>query len=602
MQSALDTLRHVFGYDAFRGMQGEIVDHVAGGGDALVLMPTGGGKSLCYQIPALLRAGTAIVVSPLIALMQDQVEALRQLGVRAAFLNSSLEAGEAMAVERDFADGALDLLYVAPERLLTPRFLSLLDNARVALFAIDEAHCVSQWGHDFRPEYRQLTLLHERWPDVPRIALTATADAPTRREIVERLALDEARQFVSSFDRANIAYTVVGKQDSKRQLVDFLAARRGQSGIVYCLSRRKVEQTAEDLVAKGLVALPYHAGLDARLRAEHQRRFLREDGIVMVATIAFGMGIDKPDVRFVAHLDLPKSLEGYYQETGRAGRDGDPADAWMAYGLGDAVLLQKMIEESESGEERKRLERRKLDALIGYCESTGCRRQTLLAYFGEAHPGDCGHCDNCLSPPKSWDGTVAAQKALSCVYRTGQRFGAAHVIDVLRGADTQKVRQFGHDTVSTYGVGADLDAKQWRSVFRQLVAGGWLQVDIEGHGALRLTATSADVLKGNAALMLRAEPERAPRSRRDAGARASAEAVSDLPIEAQARFEALRQWRSEMARTQNVPAYVIFHDATLRQIALAEPGDLDTLSHVQGVGAAKLERYGRAVLDTLADA
>lgn len=600
MQSALDTLRHVFGYDAFRGMQGEIVEHVAGGGDALVLMPTGGGKSLCYQIPALLRAGTAIVVSPLIALMQDQVEALRQLGVRAAYLNSSLEAGEAMAVERDFAHGALDLLYVAPERLLTPRFLSLLDNARVALFAIDEAHCVSQWGHDFRPEYRQLTLLHERWPEVPRIALTATADAPTRREIVERLALDEARQFVSSFDRANIAYTVVGKQDSKRQLVDFLAARRGQSGIVYCLSRRKVEQTAEDLVAKGLVALPYHAGLDARLRAEHQRRFLREDGIVMCATIAFGMGIDKPDVRFVAHLDLPKSLEGYYQETGRAGRDGDPADAWMAYGLGDAVLLQKMIEESESGEERKRLERRKLDALIGYCESTACRRQTLLAYFGEAHPGDCGHCDNCLSPPKSWDGTVAAQKALSCVYRTGQRFGAAHVIDVLRGADTQKVRQFGHESVSTYGVGTDLDAKQWRSVFRQLVAGGWLQVDVEGHGALRLTATSAEVLKGNATLMLRAEPERAPRTRRDPASRANAEAVSDLPVEAQSRFEALRQWRSDMARAQNVPAYVIFHDATLRQIALAEPADLDTLAHVQGVGAAKLERYGRAVLDTLA--
>jgi ATP-dependent DNA helicase RecQ len=602
MQSALDTLRHVFGYDAFRGMQGEIVEHVAGGGDALVLMPTGGGKSLCYQIPALLRAGTAIVVSPLIALMQDQVEALRQLGVRAAFLNSSLEAGEALAVERDFANGQLDLLYVAPERLLTPRFLSLLDEARIALFAIDEAHCVSQWGHDFRPEYRQLTLLHERWPDVPRIALTATADAPTRREIVERLALDEARQFVSSFDRANIAYTVIAKQDSKRQLVDFLAARRGQSGIVYCLSRKKVEQTAADLVTRGLTALPYHAGLDARLRAEHQRRFLREDGIVMVATIAFGMGIDKPDVRFVAHLDLPKSLEGYYQETGRAGRDGDPADAWMAYGLGDAVLLQKMIEESESGEERKRLERRKLDALIGFCESTTCRRQTLLAYFGEAHPGECGHCDNCLSPPRSWDGTVAARKALSCVYRTGQRFGAAHVIDVLRGADTQKVRQFGHESVSTYGVGTDLDAKQWRSVFRQLVAGGWLQVDVEGHGALRLTATSADVLKGNATLMLRADPERAPRTRRDSASRANAEAVSDLPLDAQARFEALRQWRSEMARTQNVPAYVIFHDATLRQIALAEPADLDTLAHVQGVGAAKLERYGRAVLDTLAAA
>ncbi|UHQ19821.1 DNA helicase RecQ [Lysobacter sp. KIS68-7] len=601
MQAALDTLRHVFGYDAFRGEQGDIVHHVAGGGDALVLMPTGGGKSLCYQLPALLRQGTAIVVSPLIALMQDQVEALRQLGVRAAFLNSSLDAGTAQAVERDFASGALDLLYVAPERLLTPRFLSLLDEARIALFAIDEAHCVSQWGHDFRPEYRQLTLLHERWPEVPRIALTATADAPTRREIVERLALEDARQFVSSFDRPNITYTVVAKADSKRQLLDFLAEKRGQSGIVYCLSRRKVEQIAGDLAAKGVVALPYHAGLDAAVRAEHQRRFLREDGIVMVATIAFGMGIDKPDVRFVAHLDLPKSLEGYYQETGRAGRDGDPADAWMAYGLGDAVLLQKMIEESESGEERKRLERRKLDALIGYCESTGCRRQSLLAYFGEAHPGACGRCDNCIEPPRSWDGTVAAQKALSCVYRTGQRFGAAHVIDVLRGADTQKVRQFDHDRLSVYGVGEDLDAKQWRSVMRQLVAGGWLQVDVEGHGALRLTSTSADVLKGNATLTLRAEAERAPRTRRGRTP-TTGEPATDLPSDAQARFESLRLWRASVAREQNVPAYVIFHDATLRQIALAEPSDLDALAHIQGVGATKLERYGRDVLDALATA
>ncbi|HKN78140.1 MAG TPA: DNA helicase RecQ [Lysobacter sp.] len=602
MQAALDTLRHVFGYDAFRGAQGEIVAHVAGGGDALVLMPTGGGKSLCYQLPALLRQGTAIVVSPLIALMQDQVEALRQLGVRAAFLNSSLDAGTALSVERDFASGALDLLYVAPERLLTPRFLSLLDQARIALFAIDEAHCVSQWGHDFRPEYRQLTLLHERWPDVPRIALTATADAPTRREIVERLALEQAREFVSSFDRPNIAYTVVAKQDSKRQLLDFLAARRGQSGIVYCLSRRKVEQIAGDLAAKGIDALPYHAGLDAQLRAAHQRRFLREDGIVMVATIAFGMGIDKPDVRFVAHLDLPKSLEGYYQETGRAGRDGDPADAWMAYGLGDAVLLQKMIEDSEAGEERKRLERRKLDALIGFCESTACRRQSLLAYFGEAHPGACGHCDNCREPPRSWDGTVAARKALSCVYRTGQRFGAAHVIDVLRGADTQKVRQFDHDRLSVYGVGEDLDGKQWRSVMRQLVAGGWLQVDVEGHGALRLTATSADVLKGNATLSLREDPPRAPRSRRDASRGTSAEPAGDLSPGAQSRFDSLRQWRAGVARAQNVPAYVIFHDATLRQIALAEPSDLDALAHIQGVGATKLERYGRDVLDALSAA
>ena len=599
MQAALDTLRHVFGYDAFRGTQHEIVSHVAAGGDALVLMPTGGGKSLCYQVPALLREGTAIVVSPLIALMQDQVEALRQLGVRAAFLNSSLDAGTALSVERAFAAGELDLLYVAPERLLTPRFLSLLDEARVALFAIDEAHCVSQWGHDFRPEYRQLTLLHERWPDVPRIALTATADAPTRREIVERLGLEEARQFVSSFDRPNITYTVVAKHEARRQLLDFLSSRRGRSGIVYCLSRRKVDQTAEALAAQGIAALPYHAGLDAQVRAAHQRRFLREDGIVMVATIAFGMGIDKPDVRFVAHLDLPKSLEGYYQETGRAGRDGDPAEAWMTYGLGDAVLLQRMIEDSESSEDRKRLERRKIESLIGYCESTGCRRQTLLAYFGEPHVGQCGRCDNCIAPPRSWDGTVAAQKALSCVYRTGQRFGAAHVIDVLRGAETQKVRQFGHDALSTYGIGADLDAKQWRSVFRQLVAGGWLQVDVEGHGAFRLTSSSAAVLKGECAITLRSETDRAPKSRRDKRDGTTTVVHDDLSIEAAARFEALRAWRAGVAREQNVPAYVIFHDATLRQIAMAEPADLDALAHIQGVGATKLERYGRDVLEAL---
>jgi ATP-dependent DNA helicase RecQ len=597
-EAALAQLRHVFGYDRFRGEQAQIVAHVADGGDALVLMPTGGGKSLCYQLPALLREGTAIVVSPLIALMQDQVEALRQLGVRAAFLNSTLGAADATAVEQQLREGTLDLLYVAPERLLTPRFLSLLDRARIALFAIDEAHCVSQWGHDFRREYRELTVLHERWPHVPRIALTATADAPTRREIVERLALEDARQFVSSFDRANIDYSVVAKQDSGRQLLDFIATHRGQSGIVYCLSRRKVEATAAMLEKHGIPALPYHAGMDASLRAEHQRRFLREDGIVMVATIAFGMGIDKPDVRFVAHLDLPKSLEGYYQETGRAGRDGEPAYAWLAYGLGDAVLLRKMIEESDAAEERRRLEHRKLDALLGYCESTSCRRQSLLAYFGETHPGDCGACDNCRTPPQSWDGTVAAQKALSCVYRTGQRFGAAHVIDVLRGADTQKVRQFGHETLSTYGVGADLDARQWRSVFRQLVTSGVLEVDIEGHGALRLTPSSAAVLKGERSLSLRTDPPaRERRSRRNA---TGAPVASELPAEAAARFEALRAWRAEAARAQNVPAYVIFHDSTLRQIALVEPRDIDALSTISGVGAGKLERYGSSVLEALA--
>ena len=602
---ALEQLRHVFGHDRFRGEQGEIVTQVTTGGDALVLMPTGGGKSLCYQLPALLRDGTGIVVSPLIALMQDQVEALRQLGVRAAFLNSSLDAGTAAQVERELLDGELDLLYVAPERLLTPRFLSLLERSHIALFAIDEAHCVSQWGHDFRPEYRQLTLLHERWPQVPRIALTATADAPTRREIVERLALEDARQFVSSFDRPNIRYSVVAKDDSRRQLLDFLDQHRGDSGIVYCLSRRKVDATAAMLAERGWRALPYHAGLDAATRAEHQRQFLnsdglREDGIVMVATIAFGMGIDKPDVRFVAHLDLPKSLEGYYQETGRAGRDGEPSDAWLAYGLGDAVQLRRMIGEGEASDERKRLEHGKLDALIGFCESTGCRRQTLLAYFGEAHPGACGNCDNCLQPPQTWDATEAARKALSCVYRTGQRFGAAHVIDVLRGADTAKVRQFGHDAVSTYGIGGDLDAKQWRSVFRQLVATGLLDADIEGHGALRLTAAATPLLRGEQTLQLRAEPPARERKRQRANERKhGATPMTELPAEAAVRFSALRLWRAGIAREQNVPAYVIFHDATLRSIALEQPRDLDALAAIAGVGAGKLERYGREVIAAL---
>ena len=598
--AALEQLRHVFGYDSFRGEQGEIVEHVVAGGDALVLMPTGGGKSLCYQLPALLRAGTGIVVSPLIALMQDQVEALRQLGVRAAFLNSSLDAGAAAQAEREFLDGQLDLLYVAPERLLTSRFLSLLERTPVALFAIDEAHCVSQWGHDFRPEYRQLTLLHERWPQIPRIALTATADAPTRREIVERLALEDARQFVSSFDRPNIRYTVLAKEDSRRQLLDFLEDHRGDSGIVYCLSRRKVDATAAMLAERGVRALPYHAGLDAATRAEHQRRFLREDGIVMVATIAFGMGIDKPDVRFVAHLDLPKSLEGYYQETGRAGRDGEPSEAWLAYGLGDAVLLRRMIEDGDAGDERKRLEHAKLDALIGYCESTGCRRQTLLGYFGEMHAGACGNCDNCRQPPRTWDATEAARKALSCVYRTGQRFGAAHMIDVLRGADTAKVRQFGHPSVRTYGIGGDLDARQWRGVFRQLVSAGVLEADLEGHGALRLTAEATPLLCGERSLQLRAEPPARER-RRKAGGKATPTAapVIDLPAEAAARFAVLREWRAGVAREQNVPAYVIFHDATLRSIALEQPRDLDALAGIGGVGTSKLERYGLAVLEAM---
>ena len=465
---------------------------------------------------------------------------------------------------------------------------------QIALFAIDEAHCVSQWGHDFRPEYRQLTLLHERWPHVPRIALTATADAPTRREIVERLALQDARQFVSSFDRPNIRYTVQAKHNSRKQLLDFLEDHSGDSGIVYCLSRRKVEATAALLVEHGLPALPYHAGLDTATRAAHQRRFLREDGIVMVATIAFGMGIDKPDVRFVAHLDLPKSLEGYYQETGRAGRDGEPSEAWLAYGLGDAVLLRKMIAEGEASDERKRLEYAKLDALIGYCESTVCRRQSLLAYFGEAHAGACGHCDNCLHPPRAWDATDAARKALSCAYRTGQRFGAAHLIDVLRGADNAKVRQFGHQSVSTYGIGSNLDAPRWRSVFRQLLAAGLMEADFDNFGALRLTQAATPLLRGEQSLHLREDASKRERQRERSPA-----ANADLPPAAAARFDALRQWRAGIAREQNLPAYVIFHDATLRSIAQHHPRQLDALASISGVGVGKLERYGEAVLEVL---
>ena len=585
-------LQRVFGHADFRGPQQAIIDHITGGGDALVLMPTGGGKSLCYQVPALLREGVGIVVSPLIALMQDQVETLRQLGVRAEFLNSTLDAESAARVERALLAGELDLLYVAPERLLTPRFLSLLDRAPIALFAIDEAHCVSQWGHDFRREYRELTVLHERWPEVPRIALTATADPPTQREIAERLQLDEAQWFVSSFDRPNIRYHVVQKDNGKRQLQEFLTAHRGEAGIVYCLSRRKVDETAATLAGLGFKALPYHAGLDAEIRASNQRRFLREDGVVMVATIAFGMGIDKPDVRFVAHTDLPKSLEGYYQETGRAGRDGEPAEAWLCYGLGDMVLLKQMIEQSEAGEERKRLERRTLDQLLGYCESTQCRRQVLLAGFGEVYPHDCGNCDNCMSPAETWDATETAQKALSCVYRSGQRFGVNHVIDVLRGSESERIRQCGHDHLTTYGIGKDLDATTWRSVFRQLVACGLLEVEAE-FGSLRLTEGSRAVLRGERRLQLRKEQRE--RRERDRSPRSGvAVEAADLP-----RFQALRDLRAQLAREQNVPAYVIFHDSTLRTIAEQQPATLDDLARVGGIGGAKLARYGERVLEAL---
>ncbi|MEY6433917.1 DNA helicase RecQ, partial [Thioalkalicoccus limnaeus] len=493
-QAPIEVLRRVFGYPSFRGAQQEIVEHVTAGGDALVLMPTGGGKSLCYQIPALLRPGTAIVVSPLIALMQDQVDALRQLGVRASFLNSSLPPDEQGRVERALLAGELDLLYVAPERLLTERFLGLIERLRIALFAIDEAHCVSQWGHDFRPEYIQLNRLHERWPAVPRIALTATADAPTRREIVARLGLAGAAQFVSSFDRPNIRYRILEKREPRRQLLDFLRREHpSDAGIIYCLSRRKVEETAAFLKDQGFAVRPYHAGLSGEQRRAHQAEFLRGEGLIICATIAFGMGIDKPDVRFVAHMDLPKSIEAYYQETGRAGRDGLPADAWLAYGLSDVVALRRFIEGSAAEERFKRVELHKLNALIGLCEATECRRQVLLRYFGETLEQPCGNCDTCLSPVATWDGTTAAQKAMSCIYRTGQRFGAGYLTDVLLGKDSERVRRFGHDRISTFGIGKDLSADQWRSVYRQLVALGLIEVEIDGHGGLRLTPASRPV-------------------------------------------------------------------------------------------------------------
>ena len=586
----LDILRTVFGYPGFRNQQQAIVEHVAEGGDALVLMPTGGGKSLCYQIPALLRQGTGIVVSPLIALMQDQVDALRAAGVAAAYLNSSLDAQAQSEVERQLLAGELNLLYVAPERLLTGRFLGLLEQIEVALFAIDEAHCVSQWGHDFRPEYRELTVLHERFPHVPRIALTATADPRTREEIVERLALSDARQFVSSFDRPNIGYRVMLKHNPRTQLMQFLDGHRGEAGIIYALSRKKVDDTAAWLAEAGIEALPYHAGLDAATRAKNQQRFLREDGVVMVATVAFGMGIDKPDVRYVAHLDMPSSIEAYYQETGRAGRDGQPSEAFMTFGMGDVVQRRRMIEEGEAPEEIKRIERGKLDALLALCETTACRRQTILRHFGEAHPGDCGGCDNCLSPAETWDGSEAAIKVLAAIYRTGQRFGAGHIVDVLVGRETDKVLSNGHHTQAVFGKGDELDAKGWQSAIRQLTAQGFIAVDTAGFGALHLTEAARAVFRHERAVTLRKDQ---PRETRRALRRALAE---DMPPPAAALFEALRAERSRLAKAQSVPPYVIFHDTTLRAMALARPGSVADMAELPGVGDAKLRRYGDAFL------
>ncbi|MFH9015918.1 DNA helicase RecQ [Streptomyces sp. NPDC017943] len=608
---ALATLHRVFGYEAFRGEQEAVVEHVVSGGDAVVLMPTGAGKSLCYQIPALVRPGTGVVVSPLIALMQDQVDALRAAGVRAGFMNSTQDFDERRMVEAEFLAGELDLLYLAPERLRLESTLDLLSRGKISVFAIDEAHCVAQWGHDFRPDYLALSLLGERWPDVPRIALTATATRATHQEITERLDMPSARHFVASFDRPNIQYRIVPKADPKKQLLSFLREEHpGDAGIVYCLSRNSVDKTAEFLSRNGIEAVPYHAGLDAGTRAAHQSRFLREDGLVVVATIAFGMGIDKPDVRFVAHLDLPKSVEGYYQETGRAGRDGLPSTAWMAYGLNDVIQQRKLIQSGEGDEAFRRRAQAHLDSMLALCETARCRRGQLLAYFGQdPDPSGCGNCDTCLTPPETWDGTVAAQKVLSTVVRLqrerGQKFGAVQIVDILLGKRTAKVIQFDHDQLSVFGIGEDLSEPEWRGVIRQLLAQGLLAVEGD-YGTLVLTEASGAVLRREREVPLRKEPERPVTGRSGSsagsgrGERKGKAAAVELPAELQPAFEALRAWRAEQAREQGVPAYVIFHDATLREIVLAWPGSVAELGGISGVGEKKRVTYGEGVLEVLA--
>jgi ATP-dependent DNA helicase RecQ len=596
MQRAQQILENTFGYDSFRHNQAEIIQTLLDGRDAFTLMPTGGGKSLCYQIPALIRDGVGVVISPLIALMQDQVDALRQLGVRAAFLNSSQDLPTQQQTEQALLAGELDLIYIAPERLLTERMLGLLERTSIALFAIDEAHCVSQWGHDFRREYQQLSILHQRFSAVPRIALTATADQRTRAEIIEQLALQQAAVFINSFDRPNIRYAINEGQNAREQLWRFLENEHpGDAGIVYCLSRKKTESIADWLSAKGRVALPYHAGLSPEMRQQHQARFLREDGVIIVATIAFGMGIDKPDVRFVAHLNLPKSIEAYYQETGRAGRDGLPANAWMAYGLQDVITLRQMTQEGEGDEQFKRIAHHKLEAMLGLCELTGCRRQALLDYFDERLDAPCGNCDNCLRPPQTWDGSVAAQKALSAVYRTGQRFGVNYIVDVLAGKEDMRIQQNGHDRLSTYGIGAEHSGVEWRSIFRQLIALGYLDVDVEGYGALKLTEQCRPVLRGETALQLRklVRPEKV---KKEKGARRQPALRSvDEPL-----FEALRELRLSLAQEQGVPPYIIFHDSTLLEMARNRPLNLDALRYIPGVGEQKLKHYGRRFLDEIA--